>query len=128
MYSAGFNRAFGEERPGPVPLIPTPLCHPQPRGCQPAMTESREERKNGIKRELLRGMALRLGEKEEENEEDKDLVKRAARGSEGERDLKGSKKVLVRCSRLNSGMVQKCVNKALKPKLLEAIKHYFNGM
>lgn len=55
-------------------------------------------------------------------------MKRAARGSEGERDLKGNKKVLLRWSRVNSGMVQKCVNTALKPKLLEAIKHYFNGM
>lgn len=60
MYSTGFNRAFGEERPDPVPLIPTPLCHPQPRGCPPAMTESREERKIGIKAGLLGGMAPRL--------------------------------------------------------------------
>lgn len=30
MYGVGFNSAFGEERPGPVPLIPAPLCHPRP--------------------------------------------------------------------------------------------------
>ncbi len=30
MYGVGFNNAFGEERPGPAPLIPAPLCHPGP--------------------------------------------------------------------------------------------------
>lgn len=30
MYGVGFNSAFGEERPGPAPLIPAPLCHPRP--------------------------------------------------------------------------------------------------
>lgn len=72
MYSTGFNRAFGEERPDPVPLIPTPLCHPQPRGCPPAMTESRKERKIGIKAGLSGGMALRL-RREEEDGEDEEL-------------------------------------------------------
>lgn len=72
VYSTGFNRAFGEERPGPVPLIPTPLCHPQPRGCPSAMTaQGREEERD---QEWIVGRNdPELEEREEEDEEDEDL-------------------------------------------------------